>query len=389
MYYDLDTNFEGANATDVEMLPEGQGKPPTMAFAADPRGGPEAMWFRFRIRTLGPGHGGQPLRLLLKHYDNLLGAARPCTLQPVVRYGSGPWQRMGKAEMINLPDGRAHVAWTIDAPEEAAEVALCYPYDPPDVETLVEETGGVYRLDTIGLSQGGRPLWRLSNGPGQPADEQDAEPARPGIYLIARQHSGETPGSWVLDGLLRAMAELQQGGAATPLVWCVPLSNTDGVIRGDYGKDNYPYDLNRAWGRPPMRHETLVIQRDVGRWLKRCRPVLFADFHAPGMCETGGIYTFTRESDRERADYAEIQAWLEAFAEAIGPELVREPFHRHVDYPSRWETPNARAFGMELPGTVGMTLEIPYTCAHETLLTRQRYQDIGRRIAEAILGRLA
>ena len=296
---------------------------------------------------------------------------------------------MEPGELIELPDGRAQVAWTVEAPEEAAEVALCYPYDPEDVQALVREMDGHYRLDSIGLSQGGRPLWRLSNSPGDPPGQAEPQAARPGIYLIARQHSGETPGSWVLDGLLRAMVEFERAGQAVPLLWCVPLSNIDGVVRGDYGKDNYPYDLNRAWGHPPMRHETLVIQRDVGRWLKRCRPVLFADFHAPGMCETDGIYTFTHKTDRERADYAQLQAWLEAFATAIGPDLAREPFQRHVDYPSRWETPNARAYGLDLPGAVGATFEIPYTCARETVLTRSGYQEVGRRMAAAILDRLA
>ena len=116
---------------------------------------------------------------------------------------------------------------------------------------MIQETGSFWRVDTIGVSQGGRPLLRLSNDYGRPKGE------RPGVFLMARQHSGEVSGAWVLDGVLRRFAEL---GEAAPLVWAIPLANIDSVEQGDYGKDNFPYDMNRAWGKLPMRHETLVLQ---------------------------------------------------------------------------------------------------------------------------------
>ena len=40
----------------------------------------------------------------------------------------------------------------------------------------------------------------------------------------------------------------------------------DDVLSGAYGKDPFPHDLNRAWGDPPMRHETLVMRHDIRRW---------------------------------------------------------------------------------------------------------------------------
>ena len=155
-------------------------------------------------------------------------------MRPVVRGGrlstrgdasDGDWQRLEAGIVGQLPDGRTCVTWVVGAPPgppypSYLDVAYCYPYGLPEVEALMRETEGYWQADIIGVSQGGRPLVRLSNAYGQAGGQ------RPGLYLIARQHSGETPGSWVLDGFLRHLVLL---GEAAPLVWSVPLTNIDGV----------------------------------------------------------------------------------------------------------------------------------------------------------------
>src|SRR5690606_20700503 len=109
----------------------------------------------------------------------------------------------------------------------------------------------------------------------------------PGVYLIARQHSGETPGSWLLDGVVRYLSTPEgQQISRNMCVWAVPFADPDGVADGSYGKDQTPWDLNRAWGSP-RRPEINAIQRDVHRWARRCRPQAIVDLHAPGYSERG------------------------------------------------------------------------------------------------------
>ena len=349
-----------------------------VAFAADPHGGPEALWFCFRVET-----GARPpeqLRLTLKHSENMLGCGKPAGLRPVVRARDGDWERLGAPEVTELPDGRRLVAWTLDMPKGFVDVAFCYPYGREEVDALVRETGGFYAADVIGVSQGGRPIVRLSNDPGAPGG------TRPGLYLIARQHSGETSGSWVLDGLLRHLATL---GADAPLVWSVPLANIDGVEQGDYGKDNFPYDLNRAWDRRrPMRHETLVLQRDIARWKTRCRPMLGLDFHAPGGTEDDGVLMFVPDPLLFPGLHEETRTWTVPIAEALRDDYARKPFERVVRYPSRWETPTFARFFCESVGVLGLTLETPYAQVRERVLTREDYREIGARFADACAGRL-
>ena len=84
-----------------------------VSFAPDPHGGPECLWFCFRIAQEGSTHGSaDTIRLVLKHAYNMLGGNRPDEgMRPVVRYAGGDWQRLGKPVTEELPDGRNRVVW--------------------------------------------------------------------------------------------------------------------------------------------------------------------------------------------------------------------------------------------------------------------------------------
>lgn len=356
--------------------------PPEVSFRPHPHGGPEALWFYLRICPEGTGAPGR-CRLVLRDFLNLLGAsARGAgAFRPVARAAGGGWERLAAPEVLEAGDGRLHLAWTLPPAAGGTEVAACYPYGPAEVAALAAAAGPGWSAEPIGLSQEGRPIVRLASGPGEPGG------ARAGLYLIARQHSGETPGSWVLDGLLRRMAAEGAGG---PLVWAVPLADVDGVERGDYGKDRFPWDLNRAWGEPPMRHEALVIQRDLRRWAGRCRPALAVDLHAPGCCEADGAYCFVPDAGVHADAARRTEPWVAAARRALGPEYASPDFARVAAYRSRWETPNFAAFCAGALGVAAFTVETSYQSAPGgRLLTVEGYREIGRRLAEGLLRRLA
>jgi len=350
-----------------------------VSFAPDPHGGPECLWFCFRLAQIEASGARNKVRLVLEHSYNMLGGHSPLRMRPVLRYAEGDWQRLDAGTVEDLPDGRNRVSWELQAPASFVDVAYCYPYGRPEIDALVRETNGCWRADVIGASQGARPLVRLSNDYGEVGSD------RPGLYLVARQHSGETPGSWVLDGLLRHFGAIGQDG---PLVWAVPLTNVDGVEGGDYGKDNFPYDLNRAWGNPPMRHEVLVLQRDIERWAKRCRPVLAIDFHAPGACEKDGIYAYVPDPAQYPNLHSSVLEWTTAMRSVLGRQYAAETFDRIADYPSRWETPSFSRYFWFQHGVCSLGVETPYALAGELVLTRERYQEAGARIAESVVKRL-
>ncbi|MFO7946667.1 MAG: M14 family zinc carboxypeptidase [Armatimonadota bacterium] len=359
------------NVCDVEIIrTTGQRE---VRFAASPHGGPECLWFCFRIECDETPVPSEQLCLTLKHVTSMLGCGEGDTLRPVMRQQQGDWKRMDPAECTRAKDGACTASWLLPVPEGPLDVAFCYPYGGPDVDALISETGGYWTPTAIGVSQNDRPIVRLMN----PVAKPDKE--RPGLMFIARQHSAETTGSWVLDGLLRELAEI----APDLSVWVVPLSNIDGVEQGDYGKDNFPYDLNRAWGRTPMRHETVVIQKDIQWFARQCRPALAVDFHAPGGTEDKGAYAFLPGPDDFPDVHEKTLWWAEAFADSLG-DYAAEEFARVATYASRWETPNFTGYcadSMEIPT---FTLETPYSTIGDRVLSRRDYRTIGRRMARTI-----
>jgi hypothetical protein len=372
MSFKVTTYLPFGNATGI-MVHENAGVP-EVVFTPDPHGGPECLWFCFRVVRESQG-GSDRLRLVLRHHDNMLGGGKAENIRPVVRQEGGDWERLGAGERHLMPDGRPLVTWITKAPAISLDVAFCYPYGLAEVGALVRESAGYWHSGSIGVSQGGRLLARLSNDPGKEGGE------RPGLYLVSRQHSGETPGSWMLDGFLRhAMTHPE----SAPLVWAVPLSNIDGVEAGDYGKDNFPYDLNRAWGDPPMRHEVLAIINDIGRWKKRCTPALALDFHAPGAGEGDGIYVYLPNPKVSPLEHSEAHRWAALAQGALAPEYDSANFAQDAMYPERWETPTFTRYCWDRLVLPALTLEVPYAIAKGRVLTRDDYRDAGVRLAAAI-----
>jgi len=185
-----------------------------------------------------------------------------------------------------------------------------------------------------------------------------------------------------LDGFLRYLAEIKYKNL---IVWTVPLSNIDGVENGYYGKDNFPYDLNRAWGLPPMRHEVLVIQRDIIRWKDRCKPFLAIDFHAPGASETNGAYFFITSGEKDKKQHKIEKNFAEKLSRKVGEKYMAPDCIRSISYKSRWETPHFEDFIRNIVKIPALAMEIPYCICRKTIIERENYREIGKRIAVSIL----
>lgn len=85
MPFTVDTDIPYGNACDVSVT-EADGVA-EIAFAADPHGGPECLWFCFRdTRAAAQGEPAEKLRLVLKHPNNMLGSDQPLHMRPLVRY---------------------------------------------------------------------------------------------------------------------------------------------------------------------------------------------------------------------------------------------------------------------------------------------------------------
>ena len=187
----------------------------------------------------------------------------------------------------------------------------------------------------------------------------------------------------MLDGFLQHLAKSRKGGY---VVWAVPFADIDGVAEGAYGKDRYPYDLNRAWSLPAMRHEVHLIQQDMRRWASRCRPILALDLHAPGGCEHAGVYAFAGDEAEGPAAVEETK-WCNVLQNELQAEFAAAEFRKTAAYASRWATPRFRDFAGKELGLPALTLETPYALVNNAVLTQKSYREIGRRLALGIFRR--
>ena len=62
---------------------------------------------------------------------------------------------------------------------------------------------------------------------------------------MARQHPGETVGSWMMEGLINQISEKKGFDYITWVI--IPMVNIDGVVMGNNRTGVLGHDFNRNW----------------------------------------------------------------------------------------------------------------------------------------------
>ena len=369
------TRIPYGNAAAVEIADGGD--IPEVRFSADPHGGSNCLWFFFRLAESNPDPGRQTkVRLVLKQFDNLSGASNTADFIPVCQPSGQAWTRLKRGDEQRTPDGRISLAWQIPHPSPWTDIAFCYPYGPADLDAMVGRSKEYWRKDVIGIGRFGSDIVRVSNTSGTIGGRQ------PGLFLIAQQNAGETPGSIVADSMLQYFSQVRKSAYT---VWAVPIADIEGVMDGDFGRTRQGGGMARAWGDPPGHHEAQVIKLDIARWKERCRPALALDFCAQGACDKDGVRCLLPEADAAMA--SEAVKWANAFQNELKSEFAAADFKRAE---SDRVGPGATSFAEFMRKDVGVcafTIEIPYALAGETVLTKKHYREIGQRLAIAFCRR--
>ncbi|MDO9198387.1 M14-type cytosolic carboxypeptidase [Rhodoferax sp.] len=96
-------------------------------------------------------------------------------------------------------------------------------------------------------------------------DAQSATPMaeKRKIWLIARQHPGETMAEWFVEGFLERLLDADDPVARVLLAQCVfyvvPNMNPDGAVRGNLRTNAAGANLNREWQTPSMEKSPEVF----------------------------------------------------------------------------------------------------------------------------------
>ena len=150
------------------------------------------------------------------------------------------------------------------------------------------------RLVDLGNTVDGRDLNMLVIG--------DPE-AKKKVWVIARQHPGETMAEWFVEGMLDALLDPADPFGRQVLNECVmyvvPNMNPDGSFRGNLRTNAAGANLNREWNTPTMERSPEVFL--VKNKMKETGCDLFLDVHGDEglpyvfVAGSGALPTFTAE----------------------------------------------------------------------------------------------
>ena len=128
-------------------------------------------------------------------------------------------------------------------------------------------------LETLGQTLDGRDMTMLTVG--------DSDTAKRRVWVIARQHPGETMAAWFAEGFLTALLDPANPTARALLAetcfYVVPNMNPDGAVRGNLRTNAAGANLNREWQEPSMERSPEVYL--VRERMLKVGGDLFLDIH--------------------------------------------------------------------------------------------------------------
>ena len=224
-----------------------------------------AQWFHFRLQ----GVAYQPcvLRIL-----NACDAAYPegwDDYQACASYDRSNWFR--------VPTRYENGELVIEHTPLSNSVYYAYfePYSHERHLDLIGEAqgSGLCQLDDLGSTLDGRDINLLTVGNQVASDLK--------VWLIARQHPGETMAEWFVDGFLRRLLDWQDPLSRALLehatFYIVPNMNPDGGVRGNLRTNAAGANLNREWLAPSAERSPEVLC--VRQKMQETGVDLFLDIH--------------------------------------------------------------------------------------------------------------
>ena len=260
-----------------------------------------SQWFYFRVqgardvdctmRILNAGQASYP--------DGWVG------YQAVASYDRQHWFR--------VPTSYDNGVLAISHRPEQDSVYYAY-FEPYSFERHLDLLGRVaadelVRVEDLGNTVDGRDLNLVVVG---------NESAASKVWIIARQHPGETMAEWFVEGLLDALLDRANPHARSLLsqavFYIVPNMNPDGAARGNLRTNATGANLNREWVSPTLESSPEVFH--VRERLHQTGCNLFLDVHGdeglPYIFAAGSemLERFTEEDGRAQ------QGFIDAFKQA-------------------------------------------------------------------------
>ena len=302
-------------------------------------------WFHFRLH----GAAGQDVRLV---FENAADAAYPDGwpgYRCVASYDRRHWFRIAGTRYEN---GQL----IVEHRPERNSIYYAY-FEPYSHERHLDLLGRVEMspfasVTNLGATVDGRDLDLVTVG--------RAGPGKQPIWIIARQHPGESMAEWFVEGLLERLLDAADPVARRirekAVLYIVPNMNPDGAIRGNLRTNAAGANLNREWREPSaLRSPEVLAVRDA---MEASGVELFLDIHGDEALPY--VFFSTAEevpgfSDAQRARQARF---VEVF-QAASPDFQTEHGYLAGRFQDELLTLASKWVAHRF-GCVSITLEMPF-----------------------------
>jgi murein tripeptide amidase MpaA len=313
-----------------------------------------AQWFYFRVS----GVRDEPLTMTFENAADCAFADGWREYRAVASYDRINWFRVPTRY-----DGRV---LTIEHTPDFDAVYYAY-FEPYSEERHAGFLGAVQQmphatLTEIGRTVQGRPMSLVSLG----LTEETERPVKPkkNVWIIARQHPGETMAEWFVEGLIKRLAGWGDwaGDSVARLIFdhavfhIVPNMNPDGSVLGNLRTNAAGANLNREWMEPDAARSPEVLA--VRNAIHALGCDLFFDIHGdealPYVFVAGSemLPGFTEKQAQEQ------KAFIECFKQA-SPDFQDVYGYEASKYQTDALKLASKYVGNEF-GCLSLTLEMPF-----------------------------
>ena len=303
-----------------------------------------SQWFYFRLQ----GAAYQPCRIRIENAGQSSYPEGWEDYQATASYDRSNWFRVP----TRYEDG----VLTIEHTPLAGSVYYAYfePYSHEQHLNLLGDAqgSGLCQIDDIGSTAQGRDINLLTIGHQAASDLK--------IWIIARQHPGESMAEWFAEGLLSRLLDHQDPTARALLdcatFYIVPNMNPDGAALGNQRTNAAGADLNREWQNPSPERSPEVYA--VRQKMHETGVDLFLDIHG----EEALPYVFAAGCEGNPSYDARLAALEAAFKTALrqaSPDFQDEHGYPKTA-PGQANLAIAKSYVGETFGCLSYTLEMPF-----------------------------
>ena len=208
------------------------------------------------------------------------------------------------------------------------------------------------RIRRLGASVEGRDMDLVTVG--------EASAGRRAIWVIARQHPGETMAEWFVEGMLERLIDPADATSRTLLeravFHVVPNMNPDGSARGNLRTNAAGANLNREWLAPSLERSPEVLL--VRQAMEATGVAAFLDVHG----DEGLPYVFTDGCERLPCYTPQHAVRERRFTDAL--QAANPDFQTVHGYPSHKDTKVNLSLASKWIGNrfecLSLTLEMPF-----------------------------